>query len=112
MAKQLIEMRELPCGVFLFQNIGNIHTHGKLLAITTVERYNSNLNNFPLSVGDLDNYNDLFLVRDYSICNIQDFSSDNSIIGFDNDILTDAFPDKGFLVLFDPITGDRVSCRH
>ena len=53
MAKQKIEMQELPAGVFTFEEIGlviNHHKYDSLLAITSVESYNNHLNAFPLTV--------------------------------------------------------------
>lgn len=114
MAKQKIEMQELPAGVFTFDEIGEIINHLKydsLLAITSVESYNSRLNSFPLTVLDLENIPDLVLTKAECFINLEDLTSDWNQLTPDNDILREIFEGKKYLVLFDPKTGERISWR-
>ena len=114
MAKQKIEMQELPAGVFTFEEIGEIINHLKydsLLAITSVESYNNRLNVFPLTVLDMENIPDLVLTRSECFVNLEDLKSDWNQLTQDNDILQEIFEGKPYLVLFDPTTGERISWR-
>lgn len=114
MTKQKIEMQELPAGVFTFEEIGEIINHLKydsLLAITSVESYNSRLNSFPLTVLDLENIPDLVLTKAECFINLEDLTSDWNQLTPDNDILQDIFEGKPYLVLFDPKTGERIAWR-
>ena len=114
MAKQKIEMQELPAGVFTFDEIGLIINHLKynsLLAITSVETYNNRLNSFPLTVLDLENIPDLVLTKAKCFINLEDLTSDWNQLTPDNDVLQDIFEGKPYLVLFDPKTGERISWR-
>lgn len=86
MAKQKIEMQELPAGVFTFDEIGKIINHSKydsLLAITSVESYNNRLNVFPLTVLDLENIPDLVLTKAERFVNLEDpTSSENDLSAY------------------------------
>lgn len=114
MAKQKIEMQELPAGVFTFDEIGEIINHlnyDSLLAITSVESYNNRLNSFPLTVSDLENIPDLVLTKAERFVNLEDLTSEWNTLTTDNDSLLVYFEGKPYLVLFDPKTGERISWR-
>ena len=112
MTKQKIEMQELPAGVFTFDEIGEIINHLKydsLLAITSVESYNNRLNEFPLTVLDLENIPDLVLTKAGCFVNLEDLTSDWNQLTPDNGYLQLCFEGKPYPVLVDPKTGERVA---
>lgn len=112
--KQKIEMQELPAGVFTFDEIGLIISHlnyDRLLAITSVESYNNNINDFPLSVLDLENIPDLVLTKAEYFINLDDLTSRETDLSADNETLQEYYEGKLYLVLFDPKTGERISWR-
>lgn len=114
MAKQKIEMQELPAGVFTFDEIGEIINHLKydsLLAITSVESYNNRLNAFPITVLDLENIPDLVLTKAERFVNLDDLTSSDNDLSTYNESLEAYFECKPYLVLFDPKTGERISWR-
>ena len=114
MAKQKIEMQELPAGVFTFDEIGliiNHHKYDSLLAITSVESYNNHLNAFPLTVLDLENIPDLVLTKAERFINLEDLTSSENNLSAYNESLEVYFEGKPYLVLFDPKTGERISWR-
>lgn len=114
MTKQKIEMQELPAGVFTFDEIGKIINHLKynsLLALTSVESYNNRLNEFPLTVLDLENIPDLVLTKAEYFINLEDLTNDWNQLTPDNDYLQLCFEGKQYLVLFDPKTGERIAWR-
>lgn len=114
MSKQKIEMQELPAGVFTFEEIGLVINHlnfDKLLAITSVEIYNDRLNSFPLTVVDLEKVPNLVLTKQEYFINIEDLASDWTRLDPDNESLQNIFEGIKYLVLFDPKTGERLSCR-
>lgn len=114
MAKQKIEMLELPAGVFTFDEIGLIINHSKydsLLAITSVESYNNRLNTFLLTVLDLENIPDLVLTKAECFVNLEDPTNQETDLNPDNVALQELFEGKPYLVLFDPKTGERISWR-
>lgn len=114
MAKQKIEMQELPAGVFTFDDIGVLikpSNYSELLAITSVESYNERLKDFPLTVLDLENVPDLLLTKHNCFINLEDLTNDWTRLDSDNDALQEYFEGKQYLVLFDPKTGERISWR-
>lgn len=113
MAKQKIEMQELPAGVFTFEEIGQVINHlnyDKLLAITSVEIYNERLNSFPLTVVDLNVFT-LVLTKQECFINLDDLSNEWNRLDPDNAQLQEIFEGIQYLVLFDPKTGERISWR-
>lgn len=114
MAKQKIEMQELPAGVFTFDEIGmviNRLNFDKLLAIASVEVYNDRLNDFPLTVLDLEKVPNLVLTKSQTFINLEDLTSDWTQLDPDNQSLQELFDGVQYLVLFDPKTGERISWR-
>lgn len=114
MAKQKIEMQELPAGVFTFEEIGLVITHlnfDRLLAIASVEVYNDHLNSFPLTVLDLEDVPHLVLTKAETFINLEDLTSDWTTLDPDNESLQEIFEGIQYLVLFDPKTGERISWR-
>lgn len=115
MAKQKIEMQELPAGVFTFDEIGLVINHlnfDKLLAISSVEVYNDRLNSFPLTVLDLEKVPSLVLTKAEIFINLEDPTNDwNRLLDPYNESLQEIFEGIQYLVLFDPKTGERISWR-
>ena len=114
MAKQKIEMQELPAGVFNFEEIGLVINHlnfDKLLAITSVEVYNDRLNSFPLTVVDLEKVPSLVLTKAETFINLEDPTNDWNRLDPYNETLQEIFEGIQYLVLFDPKTGERISWR-
>ena len=112
--KQKIEMQELPAGVFTFDEIGLIINHlnyDKLLAITSIDSYNNRMNDFPLTVLDLENIPDLVLTKAECFVNLDDLTSRETDLAADNETLQEYFEGKPYLVLFNPKTGERISRR-
>ena len=114
MAKQKIEMQELPAGVFTFEEIGLVINHlnfDKLLAITSVEMYNDRLNSFPLTVVDLEKVPNLVLTKAEIFINLEDPTNDWNRLDPNTEPLQEIFEAVKYLVLFDPKTGERISWR-
>ena len=114
MAKQKIEMQELPAGVFTFEEIGLVINHlnfDRLLAIASVEMYNDRLNSFPLTVLDLEKVPSLVLTKAEIFINLEDPTNDWNRLDPNNEPLQEIFEGIQYLVLFDPKTGERISWR-